>query len=332
MKRFITLILCAVMLSSIIVMDTSAAGELVFSDNFNSGFAPRNWFNDASGGCKYTWDDVDLCLNAYGDAPVLQSKFTAPYNKKWSDFYNNVDIKVLADDEREELWPEFTFVRFWYRDMFDTTEAGGPAGALYYYSICVQTGEATVSKEITYSYQDESGMTRENTINTIIAGPVSINDTIEVGENAKWFNMGMRVTDGVMQCYYNEKLIIELRASEDDEKVGGVAVSNIDATVGTEPSPFIFFNHGNWIKMDNFEVWTADYDFSTALIYGDADNSGTVNLLDASAMMKHAAGWFSVVINEEAADVDCSGKVNLVDVGLVMKSIAKWDINLGPAK
>jgi len=324
MKKIITLILCAVMLVSVFVFDTSAAGTLIHSDDFNTGFAPRNWIT-SSDSCAFEWDKSAGNIYGYSDAVVLQPEYKSPYNKKWDDFYASIDVQIKADDDKENQ--EITYVKLWYRDLFENDE--NSQGAVYVFSICIQTGEATLTKEHSYSYKDENGIVQENKINNAIATPTNINDKIEVGENAKWFNIGMRVTDGVMQCYYNENLIFDLKVSDDDEKVGGVALNSIDATVGTQKSPVLFWNDGNWVALDNFKVYTADYDF-VDVIYGDADGNGAVNLLDASAMMKFAAGWSDVAISEAAADVDGSGKVNLVDVGLVMKAIAKWDVVLGP--
>jgi len=60
---------------------------------------------------------------------------------------------------------------------------------------------------------------------------------------------------------------------------------------------------------------------------GDADGNGTVNLLDASAVMKHVAKW-SVEIDLDAAEVTDDGRINLGDVSAIMKYIARWDIVL----
>ncbi len=74
---------------------------------------------------------------------------------------------------------------------------------------------------------------------------------------------------------------------------------------------------------------TAGSDSLKALIYGDADRNGAVNLLDASAFLKNIAKW-DADVSEVAADVDKSGGVNLSDVSKLLKKIAGWaDISLG---
>ncbi len=66
-----------------------------------------------------------------------------------------------------------------------------------------------------------------------------------------------------------------------------------------------------------------------ALIWGDCDRNGRVNLRDVSDILKLIAKW-DTGINTIAADVDRSGDVNLSDVSKYMKYLAKWDdISLG---
>ena len=77
------------------------------------------------------------------------------------------------------------------------------------------------------------------------------------------------------------------------------------------------------------DVISAGEDSLKALIYGDIDRNGKVNLGDAAALLKTIAKW-DTDINEEAADVDKSGKLNLADAAKMLKKLAKWeDISLG---
>lgn len=70
-------------------------------------------------------------------------------------------------------------------------------------------------------------------------------------------------------------------------------------------------------------------DFLTALIYGDVNRDGKVNLADTGAVLKYIAKWNSD-ISTFAADVDKSGSINLLDASKMLKKIAKWDnISLG---
>lgn len=66
----------------------------------------------------------------------------------------------------------------------------------------------------------------------------------------------------------------------------------------------------------------------TAIIYGDANGDGKVNLSDVSALLKYIAKW-DIEIDTKAADVNRDEKINLSDVSLILKYIAKWDVTLG---
>ncbi len=66
-----------------------------------------------------------------------------------------------------------------------------------------------------------------------------------------------------------------------------------------------------------------------ALIYGDVDKNGKINIMDVSAILKSIAKW-ETDICAPAADVDKSGGVNLADCTKLLKKIAGWaDISLG---
>ena len=77
------------------------------------------------------------------------------------------------------------------------------------------------------------------------------------------------------------------------------------------------------------DVITAGADTLKALIYGDVDRNGKINLGDVSGMLKSIAKWDND-INTDAADVDKNEKINLADVSKMLKKLAKWDdISLG---
>ena len=83
-------------------------------------------------------------------------------------------------------------------------------------------------------------------------------------------------------------------------------------------------------KADDAAVATDDVigDYK-ALIYGDVNRDGKVNLSDVSGVLQSIAGW-TVNVNTDAADVNKTGDVNLTDVTKLLKSIAGWaDISLG---
>jgi len=64
----------------------------------------------------------------------------------------------------------------------------------------------------------------------------------------------------------------------------------------------------------------------TVIVMGDVNADSSVNLIDASTMMKKTAKW-ECTLNETAADVDGNGTVTLADVSTVLKISAGWDID-----
>lgn len=64
-------------------------------------------------------------------------------------------------------------------------------------------------------------------------------------------------------------------------------------------------------------------------ILGDADESGTVNIKDATAIQKHIAGIIELTkVGEEVADADLSGDVNIKDATAIQKWIAGIETGL----
>ncbi len=331
MKKILTLMLTAAMLLSTLVVSTNAAGSLIFKDDFEMGFKPINWIQGSS--CEFKWDSVNKCLMGYDSAVVLQNNFDARDAKKWDQFYSSYDFQIRGFDDLVEERDSHS-VGMWYRDLFENE--GSAQGAVYTYFIEIETGKATFRKEHTFDYRDENNILQEGKVNvilgeTVVPGvPEEIPEgetAIPVAEDAPWFEIGMRVTTGKIECYFEQQLVFSFEVNPNDEMLGHIAKNSIDSTVGSQKSGILFWNSGNYVGVDNFEVWTPDYDF-VAVTYGDVNGDTKINLGDVSAMLNKIAKW-DVTIDETAADVDVNGKVNLADVSLVLKHIAKWEVELG---
>ena len=65
-----------------------------------------------------------------------------------------------------------------------------------------------------------------------------------------------------------------------------------------------------------------------AVLYniGDANGDGKINAKDVSNVLKVAASWSGIDLDETAADVNGDGTVNLKDVSLYLKKTAGWDV------
>ena len=334
MKKIITLLLVAVMLVSTMVITTGAKGELLFSDNFDQGFMPRNWITNRET-CAFEWAKDKGYIQGYGDAVALQSNFGVKNNRWWAEGYIALDFKIFDFDD-VHIIPEGEVkthsITLWYTDLMENGEAVNDAkarGALYTYTVEIETGKATLRKEYRdFKYQDEYGVTQTATVDAIIAEG-NIGGPVEIGTDSDWNNIGWRISSGKIECYFNEQLIMSSSAAEGTEKYGNTYVDAVDETVGSQKSAFVFLNDDNWIAIDNFEVWSADYDF-VSVTYGDVDNSGAVDLNDVTKMLQAIAKWELADYNEAAADVDASGAVDLGDVTHMLKYIAKWEgITLG---
>ena len=333
MKKIVSVLLSAVLLVGTLVCVVNAEGSLIFKDDFTEGFNRNNWvqgYSDGQPTCLFEWDSDNKCLIGYKSAVVLQSEFeeTDKKNKWWDQFYASFDVQIRGYDGEDEEGEQT--VAMWYRDLMYQSYNGrdGEEGPVYTFVIDVNNNTAVLNKNHTFKYEDENGIMQTGNISADIA-TAELPGEIEVGDNAAWFNMGIRVTSGKIECYYNEELVMSVEASDDDEKLGGWAVNSVDSTVGSQKSAILFINENNYLALDNFEVWTPDYDFA-GVTYGDADGSGAVNVQDASLVLKHVAQWSNLEIDTAAADANGDGDVNMKDAVLILQYAAGWDVVLGP--
>ena len=340
MKKILSVILAAIMLMSTLIISTGAKGTLIHSDYFDEGFLPRNWILKNS---AFEWDKKDEYIFGYGDAIVIESFFGNKFNRWWDKFYASIDFQVVDSDN---LWDFLESkpqtVSLWYTDLMENGENGGARGANYMFIVEVNTGKVRLHKDYTFSYKDEFGITQQGSIIADIC-EAQLSEPLEIGADAPWYNIGMRVTDGKIECYFNEELVLSSSVEDGKEKVGtsDVFADAVDATVGSQKSAIVVFNGGGhgatylgqagFIRLDNFEVWTPDYDF-VDVTYGDANGDGRINLADVTTMLKVIAKWELTDYDEAAADVNVDGTVNLADVTKLLRFIAEWvDVRLGEA-
>ena len=324
MKRVLSIILAAIMLVSSLVITTGAKGTLVTSDNFDEGFLPRNWIT-AKPSCEFSWDKFGKCIIGYNDAVVLQSNFGNKFNRWWDSFYGKIDFQIRDfDDYKPEHEGREHTVSLWYRDrMTEAIPAGEQCGAVYVFEVTIETGKAHLRKEHTWDYYDAAGVKQSATTNVILAEG-QINTEIEVGGTAPFYELGWRIGNGKIECYFEQELVCSAEADPTDPKLGLYTMNSVDESVGSTKGAFLVWNGGNFIALDNFEIWSYDYDFAAATA-GDVNNDGDVNLSDVSKMLQFIAKWELADFNEAAADVNADAAVNLSDVTKVLQFIAKWE-------
>ncbi len=70
-------------------------------------------------------------------------------------------------------------------------------------------------------------------------------------------------------------------------------------------------------------------DPAPAPLYGDADNSGTVDNRDATSLLRYLAGW-NVTLDTTLANADGEGELDNRDVTALLRYLAGWGTLLGP--
>ena len=81
----------------------------------------------------------------------------------------------------------------------------------------------------------------------------------------------------------------------------------------------------NWtVKGLSVQVGESTGDF----MYGDLNDDGEVNILDA-VLIKKVCAQMDVKYNEKAADVKIDGKIDSTDAVLLVKYCAKMNVVLG---
>ena len=316
MKKLLSLILTLVILTAALSTVASAKGVCMFYDDFSNSFSPGTWM--LRGGydtCAYIWDADNKYLYGEDDAIALQSNFSDG-GMMWKDHYYSIDVRIqeggLSASGKSSIVMQF-------QDLFQP----GIEGPTYYYIIALQTGKASLEKE--FYYTNEHG---EEDFSWAAIDTAILPTAIEIDPNGEWFNMGMRITSGKIQCYFNEELVLESEYDPNDTKLGRRYNQNTpDSTVGAFEYPFIFINYDNILNLDNFSVWSGDYDFTTTA--GDVNGDGKTNISDVSRLLKYVAGWKNTYVDINQLDVSGDGKTNLADAATLLKHIAGWDTELG---
>ncbi len=228
MKKILALVMCVMMLASLAV-STSAAGEILFTDDFTNGFNPQYWIVENN---LYFIDDVtdssNPCLTAYKDGVVSQMQYD--YTVNGLDLmYNNAAI-VSKIQIRDFDGDGDHQVGFWWRDDFvftpDDSDPGYEEGEVW--NLMFNADNMTLK------------LHAEGEETPRIEVPV---EGVEVGGD--WFTLGWRVTAGHMEGFVNNKKVIDY-SSEDIAAV--------------HKSPFLLLNNDCYVAFDDIVIATADYD------------------------------------------------------------------------
>ena len=315
MKKIISTILSSILVASALAGSVGATGTLKFRDDFNNAFSGGIWHR--RGGydtCAYEWDHNNGYLYGQPDAKLLQTN--TDNGNMWNDCYYSVDVRIqeagLGISKSSEI-------EIRYKDLY---ESGMYFTPTYYFTIDIQTGEATLGKELYYINKDGE----EDFFWAYLAKGSVPEGELQVGPDAPWFTLGMRVSGGKIQCYFNEKLILESVCKPTDQKVSNYNKTSPDPSVGSHRHPFVFSNTNNVLNIDNFEVWSGNYDFTT--LPGDVNGDGSADLSDVTRLLQCIAKWENVPTDPEQLDLDDNGETGLSDVILLLQYIAGWNVEL----
>ena len=98
---------------------------------------------------------------------------------------------------------------------------------------------------------------------------------------------------------------------------------------GQEINPSFSIICGENSAAEKYAIENGMYYRTTAFAYGDANNDGTVNMLDVLLIRKYIAKQ-PVKPNLKTSDVTDDGNIDMLDVLLIRKYIAKQPVILGP--
>ena len=246
MKKFIAVLMSVMMLASVAIVSTSAAGEILFTDDFSDGFTnTNNWILE---GNLFFSDDSEpgnLCVSAYRDGVISQMEYRYDYSPSPRLYAaNSASIKNKVRDFDADGDHR---AGFWWRDNFlyvAESDGGTPGDHVdgNIYNVLVNADKQTV--EI-YSSASEGDP---------VASSAPISD-IEVGGN--WVVLGMRIVPGKITGYLNGEKVVEYS----------------DSTLAANmSSPILLQNNNCYVSFDDLVIATADYDLFGDLADGGNDN------------------------------------------------------------
>lgn len=232
MKKVISLFVCLIMIAAMAISSVSAAGQILFKDEFNS-MDNNDWIWDP----EATHFVVDNgVLKGDDTARVHQTEYRPDYDgiRLWDYFSCKVDVRITDYADSSSIGPGL-----WWRD-YNTTfeqEDGGET----------ETGEIWEFQydQISNTCSLKSDYFTNNNIEPIV---VEAPGTVKVGpdEEPTTFSIGWRIQPGRIDCYFN------------DQKV--ITCTNVPADMGTiRKSPILLTNAACYIEFDNFTVATYDY-------------------------------------------------------------------------
>ena len=246
MKKAITaIILCAMLACTVLTCNVSAAGEILFKDDFSSK-NPANWLWDPPANL---FDIENGKVEGWAECVVLQSNYESDMGgtRRFKECAWKVDACVLEDGGKDA---DVHYIGIWFADYISPYGSEEPDGQIVYecgYNFEKGYFQLTAAFDgAGTDFEPTSGYTRGEPIATA-AIPESEAPVMDPSGESP-FTIGMRVKNGVISCYLNNKKYIEFPAYR-----GALTATQLG-------SPVLLININNHCTFDNVVVATADYD------------------------------------------------------------------------
>ena len=252
MKKLIALALCAVMFAAMLTVSASAAGSILFSDNFNSGvFNDLDWrvegslFELQNGGPTKSghlegWAEAVVQQTSYGEnapAPRVYGPSFAVKCDTW--FYDDGGNGV------DTHW-----VGLWWADHFEDVIGGD---RIVYTVRCIYE-----TRTVAIIVHGENGGSEyfDGDI-TLAEWQLPDDEPLEMDNGEPTvFSLGMRINGTKIEGFFNDKKVVSATAP----------------IIHQNKCPLIFWNGGCWTGFDNWVVSTVDYDlFNESADQGNND-------------------------------------------------------------
>ena len=257
-----------------------------------------------------------------------------------SDAYNNPQI-TFSGDAVNELAQNSVGVRVWVA-ADKASAAGGRSGVAFQFYDSVnnktyfagQWGSTKVSldttgKWYTLYWDDFSTSTNKLAIGaaggTVAANSIYKNITkIIVSSGINGNGSYSTLVDN--NIYIDDLQFIYAGESGDTETTAGAMTTIAPTTTGSPTTTVAPTTTAT--PTTTVAPTTEPTTVIPAIMYGDCNSDGKINLLDLIAMRKYLAKW-SITVDEAATDCNADSKINLLDLILLRKYLAKWNVVMG---
>ena len=238
------------MIAAMAASSVSAAGQILFKDEFNS-MDNNDWIWDPEATHFVVENGV---LKGDDTARVHQTEYRPDYDgiRLWDYFSCKVDARITDYVDSSSIGPGL-----WWKDYNTTFEQE-------------EEGETEDGEIWTFKYDQisntcilESDYFTNNNMEPMVADAPG---TVKVGpdEEPTTFSIGWRIQPGKIECYFN------------DQKV--ITCTNVPADMGSiRKSPILLVNNACYLEFDNFTVATVDYNLFNEKVDDNgniADDSG----------------------------------------------------------